>query len=217
MKRKIFNKKILAWAVFAGLSIVFSTYPIQYLQADKPIRLLLSKSAELLNSHFYMICFYLHIVFGGIALLIGWMQFSNKLRKKYTKLHRGIGKVYVLSVLTSGIPGFYIALFASGGLSPILGFSIGAVLWVSITTLGLTSIRKGNVEAHKQYMMYSYAGTFGAVTLRLWLPILIAIFGNFVLAYQVVAWLSWLPNLLVVYFILQKGKHRKGAISLATS
>ena len=203
----------LAWILFGGLCVVFSTYPINYFIAEQPIRLLLSKSAELLANNLYMLCFYLHISFGGIALLIGWLQFSKKLRRKNLKLHRLIGKIYISAVLISGIPGFYIALFASGGLSPQLGFSIGAVLWVTITTLGFTAIKNGNVQAHKQWMMYSYAGTFGAVTLRLWLPILIAIFGGFIPAYQVVAWLSWLPNLVVVYFILQRQKQK--ALSLA--
>ncbi len=207
--------KKLLWIIFGGLCLTFSTYPIKYFLADEPILLLLSKSAELLSSNFYMICFYLHISFGGLALLVGWLQFSKKLRRNNIGLHRLIGKVYITSVLISGFPGFYIALFASGGLSPQLGFTIGAVLWVTITTLGFTSIRQGNIEAHKKWMSYSYAGTFGAVTLRLWLPILIAIFGEFVLAYQIVAWLSWLPNLLVVYFVLQRKKQK--ALSLAVS
>ncbi|MDT7833399.1 DUF2306 domain-containing protein [Flavobacteriaceae bacterium S356] len=196
--------KKLAWIVFGALSILISFYPFTYYLADEPVALLLSKSAELLSSNVYNIFFYTHITFGGIALLIGWLQFSKKLRRKYMNLHRWIGKIYVVAVLLSGPAGFYIAFHATGGLSPILGFSIGALIWVLLTTLGYTTIRKGNVEAHKKWMMYSYAGTFGAVTLRLWLPILILIFGNFTEAYQVVAWLSWVPNLIVVYLILNK-------------
>lgn len=93
---------------------------------------------------------------------------------------------------------------ATGGLSPKLGFSIGALLWVTFTYLGYSTVRKGNIEAHKIFMMYSYAGAFGAVTLRLWLPLLMAIFGEFLLSYQIVAWLSWLPNLVIVYLIIDK-------------
>lgn len=141
---------IILWVLFGSLSVLVSCYPIAYLVADKPIALLLSKTAELLSNNFYMICFYLHIIFGGIALLIGWIQFSKKFRNKYMNIHRWIGKVYIASVLISGIPGFYIALHASGGISPKLGFSIGAVLWVIITYLGYTTIRKGNIEAHKK-------------------------------------------------------------------
>lgn len=196
--------KKLAWIIFGGLCVVYSFHPFNYLLAKEPILLLLSKSTELLSSSLYMITFYLHITFGGVALLVGWIQFSKKMRIKYPKLHRIIGKIYVASVLISGVPSFYIALHASGGLSPKLGFSIGAILWVFFTYNAYAQIRKGNIEAHKKFMMYSYGGTFGAVTLRLWLPILIWIFGEFILAYQVVAWLSWLPNLFILYLFNNK-------------
>ncbi|MEM8888545.1 MAG: DUF2306 domain-containing protein [Bacteroidota bacterium] len=196
--------KKVAWIIFGSLCVFFSFYPIPYFFADEPILLWLSKSAELLSSHFYKFSFFAHIGFGGIALLVGWLQFSKKLRTKYMKLHRNLGKLYVGSILISGPFGFYIALFASGGLSPQLGFSIGAVLWTCITFLSFWKIKQGKVEAHRQLMIYSYAGTFGAVTLRLWLPILILIYGNFIEAYQIVAWLSWLPNMLVAYLIIHK-------------
>ncbi|MDY8135567.1 DUF2306 domain-containing protein [Aquimarina sp. 2201CG5-10] len=193
-----------AWIIFGSLCIIFSFYPMKYLLADTPVALQLSKSVELLNSNVYNISFYAHIIFGGIALLVGWLQFSKKLRAKYINLHRTIGKIYVTSVLISGPFGFYIALFASGGLSPKLGFSIGALLWTILTFLGYSTIRKGRIEAHRKFMMYSYAGTFGAVTLRLWLPLLIVVTDSFVTAYGIVAWLSWIPNMMVVYLVIHK-------------
>jgi len=199
--------KKIAWIIFALLCIFFSGYPLKYILADEPILFLSSKTTELLSSHLYNVAFYSHITFGGIALLIGWLQFSKKLRTQYLNLHRTIGKIYVASVLISGIPGFYIALYASGGLSPQLGFSIGAILWVTFTYLGFRAVKKGDIERHRHFLMYSYAGTFGAVTLRLWLPILIYIFGEFILAYQVVAWFSWLPNLLITYIFINSPKN----------
>jgi hypothetical protein len=99
------SKKI-GWVIFAGLCIGISFYPFKYILADKPVSLLLSKSAELLSSNLYNTTFYLHITFGGIALLIGWLQFSKKLRRKNINLQRIIGKIYVTSVFVSGIPGF---------------------------------------------------------------------------------------------------------------
>lgn len=197
---------MIIWISFGGLSIFIGLHPLKYLMAEQPILLLSSKSAALLGSYLYNITFYFHIIFGGIALMIGWLQFHKGLRKKFPRLHRMIGKTYILSVILSGIPGFYIALHASGGLSPKLGFSLGAILWVFLAYKGYSSIRKGEVEAHKHYLMYNYAGTFGAVTLRLWLPILIALFGEFLLAYQVVAWLSWIPNMIIVYFVIHRNQ-----------
>ena len=200
--------KKLLWILFGALCILFSLYPIKYILAEKPILLLTTKPKELLATYSYTVAFYFHIVFGAIALLIGWLQFIKSIRLRYGYLHRLIGKCYLISVLLSGIPGFYIALYASGGWSPKLGFSVGAVLWVLLAVLSYTAIKNGRVKAHRNYMMYNYAGTFGAVTLRLWLPVLILIFGKFITAYQIVAWLSWLPNMLVVYFMIRKLESR---------
>jgi hypothetical protein len=44
-------------------------------------------------------------------------------------------------------------------------------------------------------MIVSYAMIFGAVTLRIELPLLIGVFQDFGPAYRVIAWLSWVPNL----------------------
>jgi hypothetical protein len=46
--------------------------------------------------------------------------------------------------------------------------------------------------------------TFAAVTLRLWLPILISSGVDYIEAYQAVAWLSWVPNLLVAEWIVHR-------------
>jgi hypothetical protein len=45
-------------------------------------------------------------------------------------------------------------------------------------------------------MLRSYALVFAAVTLRIELPLLVMAFGEFTPAYQAVAWVSWVPNLL---------------------
>lgn len=212
--------KKLAWIIFVSSCILFSFQPIKYLLADGPIGLLNSKP---LDSYMYKASFYIHITFGGIALLIGWLQFSKKFREKYLKLHRVIGKIYVTSILISGPFAFYIGFFVFGGVLTQIGFTLGALFWIFFTYLGYYSIRKGNVAKHKEYMMYSYAGTFAAVTLRLWLPILMAI-TSFKIAYGISVWLSWLPNVFVAYLIIHKKdtliaiykKYSVGKILIAT-
>jgi hypothetical protein len=52
-------------------------------------------------------------------------------------------------------------------------------------------------------MIYSYAACFAAVTLRIWLPLLISITGDFFIAYPIVAWLCWVPNLIVANLIVK--------------
>lgn len=78
-----------------------------------------------------------------------------------------------------------------------------ALFWFFTTLFAFTSIKKGNVIKHQKLMIYSYAACFSAVTLRIWLPILISTLGGFLPAYRVVAWLSWIPNIIVAYFIIK--------------
>jgi hypothetical protein len=56
-------------------------------------------------------------------------------------------------------------------------------------------------------MIRSYALTFAAVTLRIWLPLGQVLHFDFVEAYRVIAWLCWVPNLLAAEWILNNLKH----------
>lgn len=195
--------KKISYYLLAICCISIGLYPIIYFVIDRRFGLLRSKSAALLADNLWNIMFYTHIILGGIALLIGWLQFNKKLRLKNIELHRKIGKVYIISVLLSAISGFYIALHATGGLSPKLGFTAMALVWFFTTLFGFITIKNGNVIKHQKIMIYSYAACFSAVTLRIWLPILSSTLGGFLPAYRIVAWLSWVPNIIVAYFIIK--------------
>lgn len=192
--------KRASWITIGILSTLVGLYPIIYFFIDG---LLSSKSVELLNNNLWNIAFYGHITLGGLALLIGWLQFSNKLRIKKTELHRTIGKVYVISVLFSGIFSLFIALNATGGIISILGFFTLGLIWLTTTILGFKAIKKGNIKSHEKLMIFSYAACFAAVTLRVWLPLLSIAIGEFNSAYRIVSWLCWVPNLIVAFLIVR--------------
>jgi hypothetical protein len=65
-------------------------------------------------------------------------------------------------------------------------------------------IRNNKIKEHKIMMIYSYSACFAAVTLRIWLPILTMIFDDFEKAYVIVAWLCWVPNILVAKVITSR-------------
>lgn len=209
--KKAINK--VTWWVFASLCIMVGLYPVIYFLIDRHFGLLSSKTKEVLADQLWNIGFYGHIVLGGIALLIGWMQFSSKLRRKRIQLHRTIGKIYVVTVLISGVCGVYIAQFATGGISNVIGFSMSGLVWLATTLLAYNAIRNGNIKSHQNFMIYSYAVCFSAVTLRIWLPILQAVTGDFISAYYIVAWLSWVPNLIVGYFIIKRLRRKEAALA----
>lgn len=196
-------KKVL-WILVAVLSVVVGLYPALFFLGEKKVGILKIKPNELFLNPFWHFSFYVHIIFGGLALLIGWIQFSAKIRSKHMAFHRQMGKLYIMTVLLSALTGFYIAFYATGGLRVALGFMSLSFVWLYTTLTAYTSIRKSQVVRHREMTMYSYACCFAAVTLRLWMPFLHAVFGNFATAYMVAAWWSWLPNLVIAWFLNRK-------------
>ena len=199
-------KSNIRYWVIAVFSILIGLYPLIYMIVDMESEgFLRSKSTTLLNSSLWRIAFFTHIYFGGISLLVGWSQFSKRIRGKRLKLHRLLGKIYVVSVLISAIAGFYVALFANGGIVSQLGFSFLAIGWFYTTLKAYTTIKKKDVESHRKWMIRSYAFTLAAVTLRLWLPTLPAILSiPFEEAYVIISWLCWVPNIIIAEIYIRK-------------
>ena len=137
-----------------------------------------------------------HAFFGTLALLAGPLQFRGDIRARHRRLHRVLGRVYVVAALGTGVTGLFMAAFAFGGPITHAGFGLLAVLVLATTMLAFARIRAGDVAAHRAWMLRSFALIFAGVTLRLELPLLIAAYGGeFAPAYQWVAWVSWVPNL----------------------
>jgi uncharacterized membrane protein len=199
--------KKISFIVVSSLSILISLFTfIYYFICQEEFNLLRDKPLFIQTNLAWKIGFYTHVFCGGLALLIGWMQFVTKWREQRKNLHRTIGKIYVLSVLCSSIAGLGISFFATGGLIAVLGFSALSIIWFYTTYRAYTSIRAGKIENHKKWVVYSYAACFSAVTLRIWMPILILIFGEFLMAYRTVAWLCWLPNIFIAFIMNHKNK-----------
>jgi hypothetical protein len=196
----------VAWFVFGFLAIGVGLYPLIYIFSADHVGIQLSKSAALLANVAWNVGFYGHILFGGLALMVGWVQFSKRFREANYKRHRAIGSIYVAAAVVSGGCGLGIALFATGGIVAQLGFLTLAVVWLYFTLNAFWAIKKRDLDMHRVYMIYSYAACFGAVTLRIWLPLLTLAFGAFLPAYRVVAWLAWVPNIIFAYiWVRRKG------------
>ncbi len=194
----------------AILAITVGLYPTIYFIINRKFGLLQTKSDALLNNLFWNIEFYTHIILGGVALLIGWIQFIKKYREKNLNVHRILGKVYLITSLLSAVAGIYIALFATGGFISSLGFMCLGIIWFYSTSKAFIEIKKGRIEQHRKMMIYSYAACFSAVTLRVYLPLLIMFFHDFNKAYVIVSWLCWVPNIVVAYLITTKNTNDDG-------
>jgi hypothetical protein len=189
--------KKISWTLFVTTALLIGFYPAIYFVINRNFGLLSSKSSELLSNISWNIAFYIHIIFGGLALLSGWIQFNSSLRIRKPKVHKNFGKFYVVAVILSSIAGIYIGIFATGGFISAFGFISLGIIWFYTTFQGYVKIKNKLIADHQKLMIYSYAACFAAVTLRIWLPLLIFIVGDFMVAYRIVAWLCWIPNLIM--------------------
>ena len=139
---------------------------------------------------------YPHALFGSLALGVGALQFNRWLLLRHRPVHRALGKVYVVAAVFVGVAGFYMSFYSFGGAVTHLGFGALAVLLLWTTLRAFAAARARTIVTHRQWMIRSYALVFAAVTLRIELPLLVMAFGDFTPAYQVVSWLSWVPNIL---------------------
>jgi len=186
------------------LSITF-----KYIPFKTDVAFLQIKQTEVLTNKYYIYFFYMHVYSAIFALLAGFTQFNINFLEKYPRYHKLLGKVYVYIVLFFATPsGIYIGLYANGGLISKISFVLLGFFWFYFTVKGILSIKKKHLINHQKYMYRSFALAFSAITLRLWKVILVNLFHPYPIdLYQIIAWLGWIPNLILIeFFIFKKFK-----------
>lgn len=108
-----------------------------------------------------------HAVPAGLALLVGPFQFVTPLRRRYPGAHRWLGRFYLLCVAAGSVTGLVAGLVAVTGFMAQAGFIILVALWSYSGWMAYTSIRKGQVQLHRVWMVRNFALTTAAIWLRL--------------------------------------------------
>jgi hypothetical protein len=147
----------------------------------------------------------LHLIGGALAIMLGALQLNRRIRRHHLAVHRWLGRCYCIAVLVGGGAGLTLATMADGGLPAGMGFGMLGVLWIGSTVTAYIFIRRRRIDLHRAWMLRSYGLTFAAVTLRIWLPLSQVAGLPFLPSYQAIAWLCWVPNLVVVeWFVLSR-------------
>lgn len=201
------NRKI--WYVFTCFAFLVSSYiVVQYFIMDGfqtglvKVKLMFGSK---LSAFWYMMLF-IHITTSIVALVIGPFTLSTKFRERNMNRHRIAGRIYMVGILLGGVSGLYLSFYATGGLVAKLGFGLLSVLWLTSAYEALHRVKNKKIKEHRNWMIRNYALTFAAVTLRIWLPLFIVLFGieHFELSYAIIAWLAWVPNLIVAELFIRK-------------
>ncbi|GMA41971.1 DUF2306 domain-containing protein [Mobilicoccus caccae] len=149
-----------------------------------------------------------HALPGGLALALGPLQFLTRLRARRPHVHRIVGRVYLGSVVVAAVVSLFAALYSLSGLSAQVAFALLTVLWLYTAYRGYTSIRHGQIKAHRIWMTRNYALTYSAVALRVFLLAGVVLKRNvapdlpFDQIYTTSAWAAILVNLVVVEYVI---------------
>lgn len=181
------------------------TKVVPYLNFEKGVRFLSTKTDEVLANPLFNLGFYVHITSSCWVMGIGVVQFMPGWFRKRAQLHQLLGKIYVFSVLMLAAPsGLALAMFANGGLPAKVGFSLQCIVWWLVTWEAYREIRQKHLVVHTEWMIRSFAITLAAMSLR------IESYGMFYLlgtkpieTYLTVTWLSWTGNLLIAELLIR--------------
>lgn len=180
---------------------------LPYVGFEKNVDFLLTK-LNVYHIRYWRYGFYVHIFSSVLVLIAGFTQFSRTVMQRWPKLHRTMGYVYAVTLLFVSGPGAWVMAFhANGGVPARTSFVLLTFLWYLFTCTAMVYVFRRKWNEHGNFMLRSYALTFSAITLRLYA------FGidYFQLhikpaeAYITIAWLSWVPNLLLAELLIRMG------------
>lgn len=154
--------------------------------------------ANVLANHFARTgAMVLHAGVSATALILGALQFFPRIRTRWPTWHRRAGTLYVICCIIGGSAALLLALGTSAGPIGTAGFGLLGLLWLGTTAQAWRDARARRFVRHRRWMTRSYALTFAAVTLRLYLPVVFIAHWNPDVGYRVISFLCWVPNLIV--------------------
>lgn len=194
-----------------GLNIVLCSavaiFSFRYLLGVGPVPPLI---ADNLLRHPWLVT---HVAGAATALLVVPLQLLPAVRKRWPAVHRWLGRLYVVSCTVGGVAGALLAFGSAAGPVATAGFGLLALGWLTTTLTGWMAARRKQFAMHREWMIRSFALTFAAVTLRIYLAILPTLPVPFINGYRAVSFLCWVPNALLAELWIRQYRPRRRAAS----
>lgn len=109
----------------------------------------------------------IHVVAAASYALVGAFQFSAPWRRRHPGWHRRAGRVLVGAGLVVAVSGLWLTLLYPGAPGGALLWTVrlvvGSAMGASLV-LGFSAIRRGDIAAHRAWMIRAYALGLGAGT-----------------------------------------------------
>lgn len=194
------------WCIGLAIAVyLMFRLSVPYVSFQKNIDFLATKQ-NVYHIDYWRYAFYIHVFTSVFVLAAGFTQFNKAFFVQ--GWHRKLGMLYILTVLFLSAPtGLVMGLHANGGLGAKASFVLLSTVWFVTTLLALVTAKKKKFIEHGEWMLYSYALALSAISLRL-MALGFDLFQIHVRpqeVYVTIAWLSWVPNLLVAHLLIKLG------------
>jgi len=199
--------RILSIGALAFFTFLMVRLSLPYTAMNSGVDFLTTKQ-RVYHIFYWRVSFYTHVFTSCLVLIAGFTQFNPWLLRRYPKVHRRMGWVYLVTVIgVSGPAAFMMAWHANGGLPARTSFTLLSLLWMSYTFYAGWKVVKKDFATHGAFMFRSYALTLSAITLRLYTYIsaFLPLAASPREIYITTAWLSWVPNLLIAEMLIRSG------------
>lgn len=109
----------------------------------------------------------LHVLPGGLVLILAPLQFSPRIRRRFIAFHRWSGRFLMLAGLMAAVAGLVFGLrMPYGGPGEMAAVALFGGLFVMALGRGVVAIRRHEVARHREWMIRAFAIALGISTVR---------------------------------------------------
>jgi uncharacterized membrane protein len=194
------------WVIMTLACVAIVVHASRYLTFDPEVYL--AEQREPYLQHEFALG--VHVLSGILALLIGPFQFVRRFRRRFVRVHRFMGATYVASATALGVSGLILAPTAYTGLVASAGFTVLDLAMLFTTWTAVRMIVASRYGEHRRWMIRSFSLIMAGVMLRIWTALYYAVAPagivdfSFETAYAAIAWLCWVPNLMLAIWFTRR-------------
>ncbi|WP_345191362.1 DUF2306 domain-containing protein [Algibacter agarivorans] len=117
------------------------------------------------NVKWWLIC---HLTTAIVAVILGPLQFWKWFRNRNIKLHRQLGKIYILSIIITSLCSSYLAWNTAIKIhfTWALTLQVAAVIWIITVLMAYRTAKLKRIQQHKEWMIRSYIVTMVFISFR---------------------------------------------------
>ncbi|MET0290654.1 MAG: DUF2306 domain-containing protein [Pseudoxanthomonas sp.] len=159
-----------------------------------------------------------HLAGGSVGMVLGLVQFATQRWRRTWRVHRGCGRAYCIAMLVAMVGAAGLIATSPAPFAIRAAFTATSLAWLVTAGLGWWAIRRGQVQAHRRWMVRAYLVTLAPAVFRLALA---AVVGHGVAAAPgLIAWMLWgswvlpLPVYALGAWVMVAGRHQPVRVSV---